>query len=119
MSKEKKTVVAKTLEVTEIEIADPTWIEEIKIRYPGNLTFHALIREIYKTARRSNDEKKSRAIAIIESAKKVFSKIERESILNELAEGGDLRSVLDMPDEAIDDGEGYDLEASILDSLDD
>lgn len=116
---EKKTVVGKIFESSEVAPSDPAWLELVKREYPKNLTFHALIREIFKVAERENPPAKARALAIIGAAKKVFPAELREKILRDLDEKGKLRGVLDLPDDSIDDGEDYDLESAILESLDD
>lgn len=111
-------VVGATLEGAETQVSDPAWLEAVKAKYPTNLTFHALIRELYKINSRKVSERKARAISIIDASKKLFERAEREAILIDL-DTGDLRLALELADERIEDGEGDDLESAILESLDD
>lgn len=106
-------------EIKPIGSDDPQWLKEVKEIWPSLLTFHALIRELYKHYRKTNPEVKARVLAIVDASKKVMVAEDRASVLKALADGSPLRDAIESEDLELSDTDDLtELEASILDSLD-
>lgn len=101
IKKEKSIVVARQKSKEKKPIKDPAWIAAIVQQYPKYLTFHSLIREIYKIeSRKDISDRRARAVSVVSAAKKVLPHDVQTSVANDIGQDGELEYTLDIDDDS-------------------